>query len=61
MRSEPEADRWREVLTAEVRRRFGAERAEALAPEIAVMARHLAAVAEARLPEEAEPGFYLGP
>ena len=59
--SEPEADRWREVLTAEVRRRFGAERAETLAPDIAIMARHLAAVAAAELPEATEPGFYLGP
>ncbi len=46
-------------LLAEARRRFGAERADALAPELEQTAADLARVTEAPLPPEGEPGFFL--
>jgi hypothetical protein len=47
------------ALAEEARRRFGAERAEALAAELDALAADLARVAEAPLPAETEPGFLL--
>jgi hypothetical protein len=47
------------MLTAEATRRFGAERAAALAREIEALARELARVAAAEVPEGTEPGFFL--
>ena len=49
----------RAALGEEARRRFGTERAEALAPELEALAADLARVAEAPLPAETEPGFFL--
>lgn len=49
----------RACLTAEATRRFGAERAGALAGDIRALALDLAAVAAAEVPDDAEPGFYL--
>ena len=46
-------------LMAEARRRFGAERAAALASGLERLAADLARVAEAPLPAEGEPGFFL--
>jgi hypothetical protein len=46
-------------LTAEVTRRFGAERAAALARDIAALAADLAQVATAEIPDETEPAFFL--
>jgi hypothetical protein len=45
-------------LEAEVRRRFGAERAAALAAEIETLADDLARVAATPLAPEVEPGFF---
>jgi hypothetical protein len=53
----PEAMRL--MLTAEATRRFGAERAAALARDIEALARELARVAAAEVPESTEPGFFL--
>jgi type II secretory pathway component PulJ len=49
----------RAVLTAEATRRFGAERAAALARDIEALAADLAQVAAAELPAETEPAFFL--
>jgi hypothetical protein len=56
---EPDSSPYRERLLDEARRRFGPERAEALAPELAALAADLARVTEAPLPGEGEPGFFL--
>ena len=56
---EQEREAMRAVLTAEVTRRFGAERAAALARDIEALAADLARVAAAELPEDTEPGFFL--
>ena len=50
---------FRSALTAEARRRFGDERAEALAPDLETLAADLARVAAAPLPDDVEPGFFL--
>jgi hypothetical protein len=47
------------ALAEAARRRFGAARAEALAAELDALAADLARVAEAPLPAETEPGFFL--
>lgn len=49
----------RERLAAEATRRFGAERARALAADIEALAADLARVSAASVPEDVEPGFYL--
>ena len=49
----------RAFLTAEATRRFGAERAAALARDIDALAADLAQVAAAELPDETEPAFFL--
>jgi hypothetical protein len=49
----------RAALGEEARRRFGAARAEALAAELDALAGDLGRVAEASLPAETEPGFFL--
>jgi hypothetical protein len=54
-----DADEIRAALVAEARRRFGDQRAAALAAGIAALAADLARVAAAPLPPEVEPGFYL--
>jgi hypothetical protein len=46
-------------LGDEARRRFGPERADALAAELDALAADLARVAETPLPAETEPGFLL--
>jgi plasmid stability protein len=46
-------------LAAEAARRFGAARAAALGAEIDALARDLAAVQAAEIPDEVEPGFFL--
>ena len=46
-------------LKAEARRRFGTDRAAALAPDLDALAADLARVAGASLPPGVEPGFYL--
>jgi hypothetical protein len=46
-------------LTAEATRRYGAERAGALAAELRALAADLAAVAAAEVPEDAEPAWHL--
>lgn len=46
-------------LEAEARRRFGAERAAALGPDLGALAADLARVAGTSLPPDVEPGFYL--
>ena len=56
---ESAVDRYREGLLDAARRRFGPERAEALTPELTALAADLARVAEAPLPGEGEPGFFL--
>ena len=56
---EPEREAMRTLLTAEVTRRFGAERAAMLARDIEALAGDLAAVAAADVPEETEPAFFL--
>lgn len=56
---EPSLDTFRRDLLAEARQRFGAERAAALAPELERLAADLARVAEAPLPPDGEPGFFL--
>jgi hypothetical protein len=59
MRDEgPEAMRL--MLTAEATRRFGAERAAALARDLDALARELARVAAADVPDDTEPAFFLG-
>jgi hypothetical protein len=50
----------RVMLTAEATRRFGAERAAALACDLDALARELARVAAADVPKDAEPAFFLG-
>lgn len=57
----PEAgpETYRDALLAEARRRFGESRAEALRSELEALAADLARVAEAPLPAEGEPGFFL--
>jgi hypothetical protein len=57
--SDASAQSYRERLLDEARRRFGPERAEALTPELTALAADLARVAEAPLPGEGEPGFFL--
>lgn len=59
MTSEPSVESILAGLEAEARRRFGPERAEALAADLAAMAADLARVAAAPLPPDEEPGFYL--
>jgi len=54
-----EREAMRAFLAAEATRRFGAERAGALARDIAALAADLALVAAAELPEETEPAFFL--
>jgi hypothetical protein len=49
----------RAALGDEARRRFGPQRAEALAAELDALAADLARVAETPLPAETEPGFLL--
>jgi hypothetical protein len=56
---EHEREAMRTFLTAEVARRFGAERAAALSREIDALAADLAAVARAEVPDETEPAFFL--
>ena len=56
---DPEREAMRAFLAAEVTRRFGAERAAALARDIDALAVDLAAVAGADLGDEVEPGFFL--
>jgi len=56
---EAERDRLRAFLTAETTRRFGAERAAALARDIDALAADLARVAAADVRDETEPGFFL--
>jgi hypothetical protein len=53
-------DTMRLMLTAEATRRFGAERAAALARDLDALARELARVAAADVPDSAEPAFFLG-
>jgi hypothetical protein len=53
-------DAMRLMLTAEATRRFGAERAAALARDLDALARELARVAAADVPDDAEPAFFLG-
>jgi hypothetical protein len=58
--SEPvDVDEMHAALVAEARRRFGDQRAAALADAIAALAADLARVLAAPLPREVEPGFYL--
>ena len=47
------------LLTAEVTRRFGPDRAAALGRDIDALAADLAEVAAAELPAETEPAFFL--
>lgn len=56
---EREREAMRVFVTAEVTRRFGAERAAALARDIEALAADLAQVATAELPDETEPAFFL--
>lgn len=56
---DPIAESYRDELMAEARRRFGVERAAALAAELEELAADLARVAEAALPHDGEPGFFL--
>ena len=56
---DPDPDRYREALMAEAVRRFGPARAEALRAELEGLAADLARVADARVPDEVEPGFFL--
>jgi hypothetical protein len=56
---EQEREAMRIVLTAEATRRFGAERAAALARDIDALAGDLAQVATAELRDETEPAFFL--
>jgi hypothetical protein len=49
----------RAFLTAEATRRFGAERAGALARDIDALAADLAEVARAAVADETEPAFFL--
>lgn len=55
----PDVEPHREALLAEARRRFGPERTQILAPDLEQTAADLARVAEAPLPPEGEPGFFL--
>jgi hypothetical protein len=57
--SDPNTQPYRERLLDEARRRYGPERAEALTPELTALAADLARVAEAALPGDGEPGFFL--
>jgi hypothetical protein len=58
--SEPfDVDEIHAALIAEARRRFGDQRAAALAAAIAALAPDLARVLATPLPREVEPGFYL--
>jgi hypothetical protein len=56
---EQEREAMRVSLTAEATRRFGAERAAALARDIETLAADLAEVAAAEIPDETEPAFFL--
>ncbi len=56
---EQEREAMRELLTAEATRRFGAERAAALARDIDALAADLAHVATADVGDEVEPAFFL--
>jgi len=58
-RGSVDVETMRTRLAAEAARRFGAERARALAADIEALAADLARVAAAAVPDEAEPGFYL--
>jgi hypothetical protein len=57
--AEREREAMQAFLTTEATRRFGPERAGALAADIRALAADLAAVAAAELPEEAEPGWSM--
>ena len=59
MNSDLHPDAIRAALRADVGRRFGAERAAALAAEIDALAADLARVAATPLSPETEPGFFL--
>lgn len=52
-------DTIRAALLDEARRRFGDARAEALTPELTALGADLARVAQAPLPVDGEPGFFL--
>ena len=56
---EPTTEALQEHLTSEIARRFGPERAKALARDAAALAADLARVAAAEVPEDAEPAFFL--
>ena len=56
---DPSLETIRSDLRAAARRHFGEERAEALAADLDAFARDLSRVAEASLPAEAEPAFFL--
>lgn len=58
---EDTVDSIRDDLLAEARRRFGAERAEALRPELEALGADLARVAATPLAPETEPGFFFRP
>ncbi len=57
--AEPSLDVIRAALLAEARRRFGDARAQALTPELMALGADLARVAQAPLPADGEPGFFL--
>lgn len=59
MNGDLDADSIRSALRADVRRRFGDERAAALAADIEAVATDLARVAATPLSPEIEPGFFL--
>jgi hypothetical protein len=55
----PSVETIRTALFDEARRRFGAARAEALAPELAALAADLVRVAQTPLAADEEPGLPL--
>ena len=55
----PEREALREHVMAELARRFGPERAAALARDADALAADLARVAAAVVPDETEPAFFL--
>jgi len=59
MNGDLDADSIRSALRADVRQRFGDERAAALAADIEAVATDLARVAATPLSPEIEPGFFL--
>ena len=59
MNGDLDPDSIRSALRADARRRFGDDRAAALAAEIDALAVDLARVAATPLPAEVEPGFFL--